>query len=247
MYQARRLIPILFMASLGAALLAGLGIWQLQRLAWKNALLANLESGIESAPAPYSFPAPEASRKDQQFRKVTITGRFQGPSAFEMVPAAGRPSDGKGFGYRVFTPFVTAKGTVIVNRGYVPDPKVIGANGADQANGQTSVTGLIRLADKGGAFTPSPKPGERLFFSANIPAMAKEPGWETLPGLVTGEYIEAVPSAAEGSGADWPKPRDPRELLARIPNSHLQYAITWFALAAALAGVTAFKIFHMRE
>ena len=85
---------------------------------------------------------------------------------------------------------------------------------------------------------PGPDFAKRLFFSADIPEMANAVALSG-PGTVTGEYIEAEPSP---QASEWPRARDPHELLAAIPNRHLEYALTWFGLAAALAGVYGFFI-----
>lgn len=98
--------------------------------------------------------------------------------------------------------------------------------------GAAPVTGILRLSAAPNLFTPAPDLAKRLFFSADIPAMAQAAGIE-------GEYIEAEPS---GGTTGWPAPRDPQDLLAAIPNCHLEYALTWFGLAAALAVVYGFAI-----
>jgi len=78
-----------------------------------------------------------------------------------------------------------------------------------------------------------PRSAKRLFFSADIPEMVNTAGLSGPP-TATSEYIEAEPSP---QASEWPKARNPHELLTAIPNRHLEYALTWFGLAAALAGV----------
>lgn len=226
--EGRRPALLLVLAVFGLALLTGLGFWQLQRRDWKSALLAQLEQNIASEPAPYT--ALHAGAPQRRFQRVRVQGRFRpSESVYILAPARGRPAGKDGFGYLVLTPLDTRQGTVMVNRGYVPDrgPPVEGGVPA----GETEVTGIIRLPDGGGSFTPDPKLERRLFFAADIPAMARAYGWLNQPGFVANEYIEADTSTA---GKEWPQGRDPRELLASIPNRHLEYALTWFGLALTL-------------
>ncbi len=219
--------------ALGAfAMLVALGVWQLQRRDWKNDLIARFSLALTKPPAAYEPPAPNANEAAREFERVSATGEFlEAQTAKMLVPApdAIRAETGDGFGYLLFTPMKTDSGAVVfVNRGFAPR-KVADEGGVK--GGAASVTGILRLAGKPGLFTPAPDLAKRLFFSADIAAMAEAAG---LKGAVAGEYIEAEPApGAKG----WPRPRDPRELLASIPNCHLEYALTWFGLAAALACV----------
>ncbi len=151
------------------------------------------------------------------------------------APEAVRAQTQDGFGYLLFAPLRLGKSIVFVNRGFAPR-NVVDNGGVP--GGEATVTGILRLSEKPGWFTPPPDMAKRLFYGADIPAMAKAAGFEG-DGVVLSEYIEAEPSPkAQG----WPKARDPHELLAAIPNRHLEYALTWFGLAAALAVVYGFLI-----
>jgi surfeit locus 1 family protein len=232
----RRLVLLLVLASLAMALLVGLGFWQLQRMEWKNALIADLERSIAAEPVAYAPPADPASGS-RQFQRVVATGHFDSEQTVHVLtPSRGRPGVA-GFGYHVFTPLVTPQGTVIVNRGYVPNREAL-ASQPRTTDGVAEVTvrGIIRDPDDGGGFVPKPKVEQRLFYSANVKEMAAAYGWAAQPSFITGEYIEAdTTNTAPGM---WPQGRDPQELLARISNRHLEYALTWFGLAATLFAVT---------
>ena len=151
------------------------------------------------------------------------------------TPEAVRGQTQDGFGYLLFTPLRLNNGAVFVNRGFVPRSV---ADRGDIKGGEATVTGILRLSERPGWFMPAPDLAKRLFFSADIPEMVNAAGLSG-PGTVTSEYIEAEPSP---QASEWPKARDPHELLAAIPNRHLEYALTWFGLAAALAGVYGFFI-----
>ncbi len=229
--QGRRLAFLLVLSGLALAILVTLGTWQLQRREWKNALIADLERSIAAEPVPWTPPDMEGGQR--QFRKVRAEGRFlHEQAAYVLTPARGRPSEKGGFGYLVFTPLETDRGTVVVNRGYAPGQDVLRQTAQHD---RAVVTGIIRTPEDGGLFAPDPQPDRRLFFAPDVPAMAQALGWAARGNLVTGEYIEAD----DRSTADeWPSGRDPRELLAAIPNRHLEYALTWYGLALTLVAVT---------
>jgi surfeit locus 1 family protein len=228
---------LLTVFALGAfAILIALGIWQLQRREWKNDLVARFEAALSKPPVAYEPPPPNANEAAREFTRVSASGEFLDAQTVKMlVPAPDpmRAESGDGFGYLVFTPLKIGGAAVFVNRGFAPRQAV---DAGAIRGGAASVTGILRVSQEPGLFTPPPDLAKRLFFSADIPAMAQA---ASVAGAVLGEYIEAEPA----HGADgWPKPRDPRDLLASIPNRHLEYALTWFGLAAALAVVYGFVI-----
>ncbi len=239
--QAARIkgrLTLTLLALSAFSFLIALCVWQLERREWKNDLIARFEEALSRPAATYEPPARNAGEQAREFQRVTATGAFlDGQTAKMLVPApeAGRAQTGDGFGYLLFTPFKTGDTIVLVNRGFAPRSV---ADSEEVPGGGANVTGILRLAGKPGWFTPSPDFAKRLFYSADIPAMAKAAGLG-VDGTVVSEYIEAEPMPRAGG---WPKPRDPRELLAAIPNNHLEYALTWFGLAAALAIVYRFLI-----
>jgi surfeit locus 1 family protein len=223
--------------ALGAfAILIALGVWQLQRRDWKNDLLARFSLALSKPPIPYEPPPPNANEDAREFERVSASGALLDAQTVKVLvpaPEAMRAETGDGFAYLVFTPLKAGDAVVFVNRGFAPR-SVVDAGGVK--GGAASVTGFVRLPEKPGTFTPAPELSKRLFFAASIPAMAEA---AAVKGAVLGEYIEAEPAPG---AASWPRPRDPHELIAAIPNRHLEYALTWFGLAAALACVYGFLI-----
>jgi surfeit locus 1 family protein len=223
--NAQSRITITIFALFGFGTLIALGVWQFERRSFKNDLIARFEAGLSRAPSTYQLNAGE-------FSHVRVRGEFQNPDTIKLLtpaPEAARAKTREGFGYQLFTPLKFAGGIIFVNRGFVPQsladtPAPAGVN---------DVTGIVRLPGTPNSFTPPPEPGNRLFFVPDIPDMAAAAGLKRGE-AVTSEYIQAEPSP---SAAQWPQPRDPRELLASIPNRHLEYVFTWFGLAAALAGI----------
>jgi len=231
--QAGNRIILGILALCAFSVLIALGVWQMQRRAWKNGLIAHFEAALSAPPADYD-PVKPAGAGAREFMLVRVKGEFLNAATVKVLtatPEAVRMRTQEGFGYLIFTPLKSGNSIVFVNRGFVPQS--LAASQTLRPEGETEVTGIVRLAARPGWFTPQPEPAKRLFFAADIPAMAAA---ANLNGgeAIANEYIEAVPDAG---AAGWPLPRDPHELLASIPNSHLQYAITWFALAAAFAGV----------
>lgn len=234
MMPTRNTLLLTLLALSALAVLIALGVWQLRRLSWKTDLISRLERGIDAPAAPYAPPA--ANKGDsREFRHVQITGRLHAASSVKRympAPEAARAAAKEGFGYSVFTPVESGGHFVFVDRGFVPASQVDQVI-AKEADTTATVTGLIRLSEKRGWFTPQGDPEKRVFYAADLPAMAAA-AHEDKTKIVTSEYIEADATPNPGG---WPLGRDPRSLLAAIPNSHLQYALTWFGLAAALMGV----------
>ncbi len=230
---------VLTLCALAAfGILIALGVWQLQRRDWKNDLIARFEEALAKPPIPYEPPQPNANEKTREFARVKATGAFEDGKAVKMLvpaPDEERAKTQDGFGYLVFAPLKLGSGTVFVNRGFAPRSV---ADRGGVPGGEATVTGILRVPEKPGWFTPAPDLAKGLFFSADVPGMANAAGLSG-PKTVISEYIEAEPSA---HASEWPKARDPHELLSAIPNRHLEYALTWFGLAAALLGVYGFFI-----
>ena len=227
-----RILQTLIALAAFCALIA-LGVWQMERRAWKNGLIARFEAALSAPPAIYN-PAKPASTEAREFMLVRLAGEFLDTRTVKVLiptPETARMRTQEGFGYLIFTPLKSRNGVVFVNRGFIPQS--LAGSPPPVPEGETEVTGIVRLPAPPGWATPQPEPAKRLFFAADIPAMAAAAGLKSRETNVS-EYIEAVPVAG---AAGWPLARDPRTLLASIPNRHLEYAFTWFALAAAFAGV----------
>lgn len=218
-----RLIPPLVFGLAGAAVLAGLGLWQLQRLAWKEGILSAIAARMDEPPAP--LPAlPDAAR--DAYMPVTVAGAFTGQALDVLVS---RKQVGPGF--RVLAVFQTDGGRrVLVDRGFVPDEER-GAGHA--AGGPLAVTGNLHWPDEIDGYTPPPDAKTGIWFARDLPAMAAALGAE--PVLVvarseTGDGI--VPWPVDTSG---------------IPNDHLGYALQWFLLAVVWLGMTTLYLWRMRR
>lgn len=228
--------PAVFTLVAGAILMS-LGFWQLRRLAWKEALIAAIDARADAAPGPLP---PESQWSalvpaDYDYRHVEARGRFD--YGKEALVFRGFGPHGLGPGYLVMTPLRLASGAyVIVNRGYVPqERKEPSERSAGQIGGEVHITGLMRPPEPRNFFTPADAPDKGSYFTRD-------------PGLIAGHF-GLSPAAPFSIDADdlhvpggWPLGGT---TVRDLPNSHLGYAITWFGLAAALAGV--FVAFVLRR
>ncbi len=205
--------------------LIALGVWQLQRRVEKHALIAALTERLSAAPVPLPPSAQwSALNPDHdEFRRVTITATFRNVAEARVFTSGSalRP-DVKTLGAFVFAPAVLSDGTnVVIDRGFVPD----GANAADPPHEPLMLTGYLRFPEKAGWITPSPDLSKHTWYARDHLDMAKGLSW----GPVAPFYID-LESPAPPSGL----PR-PGQLEVHLRDEHLQYAITWFGLAAAVA------------
>lgn len=217
---APRLAPTLITASI-VILCLGLGLWQLQRLRWKEGLIAQRTAALAAAPA--EPPQNLATARALEFHPVVDEGVFLNDKE-TLVNAIG-PQGGGGFD--VLTPLREAGGRIVlIDRGFIPaELKDPASRRAGEPTGTARVSGFLRLppAGKPGWFVPDNRPERDLWFWLDLPAIAAARGL----GDVAPFYIEADATANPGG---WPKGR---AALPALPNNHLQYAITWFSLAVA--------------
>lgn len=229
------LLPAL--ASLIAlAILIGLGTWQLQRKAWKESLVQQIEARAYGEPGAI---VPEAEwstwRADHdEFRKVRVTGTFIHDLEVPVYGLA--PGERQGAplqGYYILTPLrLPSGGIVMVNRGFVPtDLKDPASRAQAQPKGEVTITGLVRAPEVTNVFTPKNDPSRNLWFARNPQAIAEARGLERVAPFL----IDADATANPGG---WPRGG---QTPLNLPNNHLQYALTWYGLALTLVGVfTAF-------
>lgn len=203
-------------------LLLGLGTWQLDRRAWKRDLIAARAAGVAADPLS-ALPPSGADLAAFEYRRIRLSGVFR-HDAEMYVPGREYRSQA---GFHVLTPFLADDGAqVIVNRGFVtPDRQPADKRAAGNVAGPVTIEGLIRLPFRGNAFTPDNRPDQKLWFTHDLPAMARH---LELPALAP-VLIEAGPAANPGN---WPVGGQTR---LDLPNNHLQYALTWYALAIVLA------------
>ncbi|MEM6487098.1 MAG: SURF1 family protein [Pseudomonadota bacterium] len=226
-----RLWAPLILGVLGTGILIALCVWQIQRLAWKEGVLAELEERLRTTAVelPDSFdPARD------EFRRVAMFGAFvQTPGAHGFVDAPLLDSLGKRPGYRIIQPFRTNDGrTIMVSRGWVPlEAKNIEGRAARPIPapvGETLVVGSLRWPED--PQEPAFGPNDNVWIARNLDAYARVFGAERV--LVVAE----TPSP----GPRTPSPSIRPLTTAIVPNNHRGYAITWGLLAATWAAMTAY-------
>jgi surfeit locus 1 family protein len=202
--------------------LISLGVWQLERLHWKLGLIAEVNHSL--ALPPISLDAALAMGGAAQYRRVLLDGWFL--NAKEAYVYASGP--GGAPVYHVLTPFETRDRRVLmVDRGIVPTGLVDPRKRASGQLGERVMIGVWHFPDLPGFFTPQPDVAHRIWYSRDVATMAAAAGVK----LAAPAVVEA--DAAPNPGG-WPKGGQTQ---VTFRNEHLQYAITWFALAAALFGV----------
>jgi len=234
-------LPALFALAALVAFL-GLGTWQIQRKAWKEALIETLDLRLSAAPV--DLPPRERwaalDAENDEFRRVKLTATFV-PGAQALVYASGSAlrSDASGPGYWVFAPArISSGGVVAINRGFVPEGRQDpGTLAAGEVSTPLAMVGALRWPEPRGLFAPKDDPVRSLWFVRDPAAIAAAKSW----GNVAPFYIELEspqpPGGLPHAGA----------LKVNLRNEHLQYAITWYGLAVVVVVMFAFWLLARRR
>ncbi|HEY4201064.1 MAG TPA: SURF1 family protein [Devosiaceae bacterium] len=218
---------IAFMAAL-MALFIYLGVWQLHRLGEKEALIADVTARSTLPPDPFPAVADwkTLNPADFDFRPVAITGHFVPAQTILIFTGIGEDAKGhyNGPGYWIVVPFVLQdSGTVLVNRGFVPQQLIEPyRDDANTPTGVVTLTGLARQPEASNLFTPGPNAKDRTDYVRDPQRLAAmlDPGLQPLADLYV-DLPASAPNALPQGG----------ETVIDFPNSHFEYAMTWFAFA----------------
>jgi len=210
--------------------LIGLCVWQVQRMHWKENLIAEREARV--AAEPIALPAAGTDPASVEYRRVRLEGSFRHDRELFL----GARSLNGNVGYQILTPFELAGGgAVLINRGWVPvERKTPESRPEGQLAGSRTIDGLVRLAPGKAWMQPDNEPEHKIWFFVDLPAMKAASG----AGIRTDLYIDAGPAENPGS---YPVGGQTR---IELPNDHLQYAITWGLLAVALAVI--YVLYHLK-
>lgn len=219
----RRYLFPLIIGVLGCSILIWLGLWQLDRLDQKEAMLADIQASID-APA---VPLPAVVDPLMKYQPVTVSGTTTGD---EIDILSG--SKEQGGGYQIVSRFITDDGrAIMLDRGFIPQESRHLTRGPTRL----VVQGNLHWPDEKSSSTPAPNMDENIWFARDVPAMAQV--LNTDPVLVVASFVqgdaqgvEPIPVAIEG-----------------IPNNHLSYAVQWFMIAATWAGMTVALIWRIRQ
>ena len=219
--SSMKLVMLGCFAVLGMAVLLALGIWQLERRVWKLDLIQRVNERVHAAPV--AAPGPQSwsgiNAANDAYRHVQVQGHFI--EGHETLVQAVTELGG---GYWLLAPFQSTDGfTVLVNRGYVPADRSQRYSAGD---GTKTLTGLLRITEPGGGFLRRNDPANDRWYSRDVAAIAAAQGLHDIA-----PYFIDADASAQTSGF----PAGGLTVIS-FPNNHLLYALTWFALAAMLAG-----------
>ena len=217
---------LLVLCGFGVLLFSALGVWQVERRAWKLDLIERVDARVHAPAArvPARSEWPSLNPKEIEYRHVAARGRFLHQRE-TLVDALTE----RGPGYWVMTPLQTDEGTILVNRGFVPpdrrDPRT---RPAGQLTGVVAVDGLVRLTEPHGRFLRANRPDRDLWYSRDVAAIGQRRSLHDLAPF----FIDAGASRNPGG-----LPIGGLTVIS-FRNAHLVYALTWFGLAAlSLAGL----------
>ncbi|MEM9056207.1 MAG: SURF1 family protein [Pseudomonadota bacterium] len=201
-----------------------LGNWQLRRLDWKLALIDRVET--RAYETPVAAPVGTVRTEDHEYLRVAIEGRFRHELS-QRVKALTE----LGGGYWLMTPLETARGAVWINRGFVPT----GTRATDwqQPTDEQRVEGLVRMTEPKGTLLERNDPAAGRWVSRDVAALSDHAGLK---------YVQAyfVDADHAGDPDDWPRGGLTK---LRFRNTHLAYALTWYAMAALFAAAVAYVVF----
>ncbi|WP_456734266.1 SURF1 family protein [Bradyrhizobium sp. USDA 3364] len=235
MRSARPSLVLLTLGMLGVVLLSALGIWQVERRAWKLALIDRVDQRMHAAPVAPPPPSswPDVTAASDEYRRVTVRGSFLNADE-TLVQAV--TTDGPGFW--VLTPLRMVDGTtVLVNRGFVPSDRRDPATRRDgEPQGPVGVTGLLRISEPKGGFLRSNDPAAGRWYSRDVATISAVHGLSHVAPFFIDADATPNPGGYPVGGLT----------IVRFPNNHLIYALTWLALAFML-GAAFLRIFSGRS
>lgn len=228
---------IAFMLAL-TVLFAWLGVWQLERLAEKEALIAQVDRQLNER--PYDIPKAadwgEIDLDVYAYHPLTVSGHFLNEDAVLVFTSLSDPR-GKfsGPGYWVMVPFVLdGGGTVFVNRGFIPQSSAESFAAMPAPEGEQTLTGIALRAEASGPFTPGPDKPKRIEWVRDPVRLAAMVG-------IDGPVFPFTVDAPPGPAGALPQGG---ETVIEFPNNHLGYALTWFGFALLTPALLAFWVWR---
>ncbi|MEL6682939.1 MAG: SURF1 family protein [Pseudomonadota bacterium] len=210
----RKIMFPLILGLAGCGVLISLGLWQVERLAWKEDILAGISSRLSAEPAPLALNVTET---EHEYTRVTLTGTPTGDELHVLVSGTAA-----GTGYRVISKVQTELGAILVDQGLL----ALDTKDAAPLMAPMQITGTLLWPDDQNDSTPEPDRAKNIWFARNTATMAEELGTEQLLVVAT--------SSNPADPRITPLPVD----TADIKNDHFEYAVTWFLLALAWAIMT---------
>lgn len=229
-----KFLALSIFALLGTAILLALGGWQLQRMHWKEALLARLEARAAADPVALADAVERFTRSSEdpgvnaaRFLKVTATGRYRHDAELHLYGIWNKQP-----GWRVVTPFATEDAVVLIIRGFVPEAlKNPDTRRGGQPDGAVGIIGRVRFGEIQGSFIPDNAAPSNQWYWRDLAAMQATAG-----GIEGKAFLPFfIELEAPDHDAEWPQAAPVKA--AQLHNRHFTYALTWFGLAGALVVV----------
>ena len=212
-----KLIKALIFSSLAMIILLSLGTWQLERLRWKSHIISTINKQISLSPREINASVIN-DIKNYNYRRIKLEGSY---IYNKNITIYSKVLNGK-VGRHLIIPFKTKFGYILINKGFIPKDYNIDVAFAENAK-NISINGIVKFQQKINYFTPKNNLITNEWYYINIDEISK---FLNIPLL--GFYLIEE---------DNPKERYPvgSQYNLKVPNDHLQYAITWFSLAIALS------------
>ncbi len=232
-FNRPKLVPLVMSVGGFVAMMA-LGIWQVERLQWKENLIHTIEVASKQSPL-MQLPRDEAEREAQHFYTVRLTGHYEPEHEFDIAARYYKSR----LGYSVITPFRIDEGAdagklVLVNRGWIPATEKDGAARDAGLEGTHTITARIRISNERNRFTPANQPERNIWFGRDVAEMAAHAKLTVEP--ITLDRIDTQDDAA------LPIPSDGT---VNLRNDHLGYAITWFSIGLAILVIS--LLYHRKK
>ena len=214
----RKILFPLILGIAGCGVLLGLGFWQVDRLAWKEEILADINGRLTAPPRPFNLFVNEAS---DEYSRVTVRGTPTGEELHVLVSGTEA-----GTGYRVISKVQTNLGSIMVDQGLL----AIDNKSAEPLVTEMQITGTLLWPDDQNAQTPAPDLDANIWFARNVAAMSGA--------LDTQPFMIVATSATPADPRITPLPVN----TSTIKNDHFEYAVTWFLLAFVWAIMSMYLI-----
>ena len=229
-FNKPRFIPLIMSVG-GVALMFGLGIWQLQRLEWKETIIATIEKANASEPLT-ELPHKAVDIKEKQFYRVVLQGVYYSVPEFHLAARYYRSQ----LGYSVLTPFELTDGRIVlVNRGWIPAKAKPKAEYLPPPPDEMTIIAMIRTSDERNPFTPESQPEKNIWFGRDVALMGKAAAMEfeplTLDLIAENAPTDVLPIATGGA--------------IELRNDHLSYAVTWFSIGLGILVIS--LLYHRKK
>ncbi len=215
-----RRIPLIIFGLVGAAILISLGVWQFQRMTWKNNILAEIDARL--AQTPVALPVTPDPVTDK-YLQVEVTGMITEGELHVLTFGDSGP------GFRVIAPMVLEDGRrILVDRGFVPETEKT----VQRSGGAVTAVGSLVWPQETDSFIPDPNFEKNIWFARDVELMAQT--------LKTDQVMLAISRSTNNDGIT------PQLVSVNISNKHLEYVMTWFSLAAIWIGMTGYALSRIK-